>query len=202
VPAFVVYFLSSVGFAVVIRFGMKQADTRPRAQHLNLDLLSLPEREQAHDADMVLRFTKGSVPFALFFLILWLALGLTFFTGEAALGNQAAVLFGLPGGGALAVGWRNFEKVAITKRCAGCDRKMTKLGEGSGVVMVLMEERTSGVGTAEECWECGRVYCDGCWPGRSRNSCDCGRGRDAVRSIRGVIYRGSLRLVKVRYLDE
>jgi hypothetical protein len=181
---------------------MKQADTRPTAQHLDLHLLSHPKQEQAHDADMVRLFTKGSVPFALFFLALWLAPGLTFFTGDAALGNQPAVLFGLPGGFALAVGWCNFEKLATTKRCAGCGRKMIKLGEGSGCVMVLMEERASGVGTAEECWECGRIYCDGCWPGRSRNSCDCGRGHDAVRSIRGVIYRGSLRLVKVRYLDE
>jgi len=88
------------------------------------------------------------------------------------------------------------------QRCQTCSRQMQLLEfSGKGGVMLAREEFTSGIGGAEQCWECGRVYCDQCYPARPRNTCVCGRGRDAVRHIGGTVYRGSLRLVKVRYLD-
>jgi hypothetical protein len=84
--------------------------------------------------------------------------------------------------------------------CEVCNRQMQKLGTGAGYVMITPEDTMIGVGTAEECIECNRVYCDNCYQSRPPNSCVCGRGRDSVRRIGGVIYKGSLRLIKVRYL--
>ncbi len=87
--------------------------------------------------------------------------------------------------------------------CAGgCGRHIQVLASGrAGGVMVSRDEMTSGVGAAELCRECGRVFCDMCYPNRPRNTCPCGRGRDKVYHERGAIHRGSMRLVKVQYLD-
>jgi len=89
------------------------------------------------------------------------------------------------------------------KKCETCSRRMQTLESGAMRcgIMLTREELFSGIGGAEQCWECGRAYCDHCYPARPRNSCVCGQGRDAVRDIGGTVYRGSLRLVKVRYLD-
>lgn len=85
--------------------------------------------------------------------------------------------------------------------CETCDRQMEVVdATGRGGVTLTRQEMAAGIGGAEQCWECGRVYCDKCYPSRPMNTCVCGRGRDAVRHIDGVTYRGSLRLAKVRYL--
>ncbi len=84
--------------------------------------------------------------------------------------------------------------------CETCSRRMTVLdNSGRGGVALSLEEMASGIGHAEQCWECDRLYCSACYPSRQPNTCVCGRGRDAVRRIGSVINRGSLRLVKVRY---
>jgi len=80
------------------------------------------------------------------------------------------------------------------------DRSGSNGPVGFGVV-TTRGEMAKGFGTAEQCWECHRVYCDQCYPSRNRNSCVCCRGRDAVRRIGGATFRGSMRLVKVRYRD-
>ena len=88
------------------------------------------------------------------------------------------------------------------QQCETCSRRMQVLEfSGKGGVMLAREEFTAGIGGAEQCWECGRVYCDHCYPARPPNTCFCGQGGDAVRHIDGTVYRGSLRLVKVRYLE-
>lgn len=88
-------------------------------------------------------------------------------------------------------------------RCETCPQEMQVLGDaGLGGVTLSRDQIASGSGVAEQCWECGRVYCDQCYPARPRNTCVCGRGRDAVRHIGDTVYRGSLRLVEVRYLTE
>ncbi len=88
--------------------------------------------------------------------------------------------------------------------CAGCSRSLVVLPSqgpsGLGGVMLDRQQLNAGYGAAEQCWECSRVYCDECYPARPRNSCDCGRGRQRIRSVRGTVYRGSLRLVKVQYV--
>lgn len=86
-------------------------------------------------------------------------------------------------------------------QCEVCHRPLAVIGNGGPMgVMMTREEATSGlVGAAEQCWECHRVYCENCYPNRPRNTCVCGRGRDAVRQVGGTTYRGSLHLVKVRY---
>lgn len=87
-----------------------------------------------------------------------------------------------------------------SKQCAICGRRMQQVEAGKGFVMVIAEEKIIGMGTAEECWECGRLYCDRCYPSRPRNTCICGKGRDAIRNVDGIVFQGSLRLIKVRYL--
>jgi hypothetical protein len=126
---------------------------------------------------------KGTIPLALIFWVLWLLPVLIFFTCDFPMGKGAVVLFGLPGGSALAVTWYNLQKVASMKRCEVCGRKMLKLEEGKGCVMISMVDKIGGIGTTEQCWECGRVYCDNCWPLRDRNSCVCGLGRDKIRRL-------------------
>ena len=88
-------------------------------------------------------------------------------------------------------------------QCAGedCDRWMQKLGTGQGHVMLTPEEVLRGVGTAEQCVECGRMYCDRCYPSRPPNTCVCGRGRHRVEYAGSVRYTGSMRLIKVRYVS-
>lgn len=89
------------------------------------------------------------------------------------------------------------------KRCETCSRRMQVIGftGGAGGVVLSREELIGGdIGTAEQCLECERVYCDSCYPNRPRNTCVCGRGRQAVHQVGGYTYFGSLRLVKVRYV--
>jgi hypothetical protein len=86
--------------------------------------------------------------------------------------------------------------------CETCSHQMQVLGfSGGGSVMLSAEDLAAGIGQAEQCWECGKVYCSECYPSRPRNTCVCGRGRDAVRHVGGTVYRGSMRLVKVRYIS-
>ena len=80
--------------------------------------------------------------------------------------------------------------------------EVPKTGGVRGGVFLTREEMMAGnVGAAEECKECGRRYCDRCYPARPKNSCVCGKGRTSVEEVDGVIYTGSIRLVKVQYTD-
>ena len=91
---------------------------------------------------------------------------------------------------------------STVERCEACLRAMrVVVFSGKGSVMFSREELAMGIGGAEQCWECGRLYCDRCYPARERNTCVCGRGRDTIRDIGGTVYRGSLRLVKVEYME-
>lgn len=83
---------------------------------------------------------------------------------------------------------------------------MIKLGEpkGGGVLLTggeIQQMMAGNVGAAEECKECGRRYCDRCYPSRPKNTCVCGKGRTSVEILNGVTYTGSMRLVKVQYTD-
>lgn len=84
--------------------------------------------------------------------------------------------------------------------CEICNRPMQKLGEGRGVVSIHRDEKVIGIGVAEQCWECYRVYCDRCYPSRPQNSCICDKGKNSIRDIEGVTFIGSLKLIKVQYL--
>lgn len=82
--------------------------------------------------------------------------------------------------------------------CASCGRRMLKLAMATGPLMLDATELRAGVGPAEECVECGRAWCGGCYPKRPRG-CPCGIGQYAVRRGEGVVHHGSLRLIKVHY---
>lgn len=99
------------------------------------------------------------------------------------------------------IGFFQSEPEVLT--CETCSHQMQVLGfSGGGNVMLSAEDLAAGIGQAEQCWECGRLYCSECYPSRPPNTCVCGRGRDAVHHIGcTVVYRGSLRLVKVRYIS-
>jgi hypothetical protein len=84
-------------------------------------------------------------------------------------------------------------------QCAACGRELQITGmPQAGGVMMSRDEMWSGTGTAEQCRECGRIYCDPCYLRRGHR-CECGRGQDKVRYEFGARYRGSMRLVKVQY---
>ncbi len=85
-------------------------------------------------------------------------------------------------------------------RCESCTCLMQKVDIGKGFVKLSLQDVISGFGVAEECWECGRLYCLACFSSRPPNTCVCGKGRDRVRKMEGVTYEGSLRLIKVLYL--
>ena len=90
---------------------------------------------------------------------------------------------------------------ASHSQCEICGRRMEKIESGHGYVMVSVNEQMAGIGSAEECRECGRLYCDQCYPSRPSNSCVCGQGRNRIHTEGGTIFRGSVRLVKVRYVE-
>jgi hypothetical protein len=93
-----------------------------------------------------------------------------------------------------------FQTAPSTQKCETCSHQMQVLDSSNrGAVMLSREDLTSGIGQAEQCWECGRLYCADCYPSRPPNTCVCGQGRSGVRHIDGTVYHGSLRLVKVRY---
>lgn len=95
-----------------------------------------------------------------------------------------------------------FQSEPTAQTCETCSHEIQVLGfSGSGSVMLSAEDLASGIGQAEQCRECGRLYCAECYPSRPPNTCVCGRGRDSVRHIGGTVYRGSLQLVKVRYVS-
>lgn len=85
--------------------------------------------------------------------------------------------------------------------CEVCGRRMKKIESGHGYVMLSVDQATAGVGVAEECRECSRLYCDHCYPSRPPNTCVCEKGRDSIHTEGGTVFKGSLKLVKVRYLD-
>jgi hypothetical protein len=97
------------------------------------------------------------------------------------------------------MGWLSRLLGGSSTECAVCGRKLEKLGGGQGYVMLSVEQAKGGIGVAEECRECGRFYCDRCYPSRPANSCTCGKGRDQTHREGGTLFRGSLRLVKVQY---
>jgi len=78
---------------------------------------------------------------------------------------------------------------------------MEKIESGHGYVMLSVDQARSAIGSAEECRECGRLYCDRCYPSRPANNCVCGKGSDRIHTEGGTVFKGSLRLVKVRYFD-
>jgi hypothetical protein len=80
----------------------------------------------------------------------------------------------------------------------GCDMQVIGLGQMGGVFMDR-DEMIFGFGVAEQCRECGRLYCASCYPQRGHNRCQCGRGRNKVIREAGAVYHGSMRLIKVRY---
>ena len=95
-----------------------------------------------------------------------------------------------------------FQSEPAVQTCETCSHQMQVLDfSHRGSVMLSAEDLASGIGQAEQCWECGRLYCAECYPSRVPNTCVCGRGRDAIRHVGGTVYRGSLRLVKVRYIS-
>lgn len=95
-----------------------------------------------------------------------------------------------------------FQSESTVQTCETCSHQMQVFGfTGSGSVILSAEDLAAGIGEAEQCWECGRLYCRECYQSRPPNTCVCGRGRDAVRHVGGTVYRGSLRLVKVRYVS-
>jgi tetratricopeptide (TPR) repeat protein len=95
-----------------------------------------------------------------------------------------------------------FRNEPAVQTCETCSQQMEVFDfSGRGNVMLSAKDLASGIGQAEQCWECGRLYCAECYPSRTPNTCACGRGRDAVRHVGGTVYRGSLRLVKVRYIS-
>lgn len=85
--------------------------------------------------------------------------------------------------------------------CEVCGRKIEKLESGDGYIMLSINQAMASMGGAEECRECGRLYCDRCYPSRPPNTYVCGKGRDSIHTEGGTVFKGSLRLVKVRYLD-
>jgi len=94
-----------------------------------------------------------------------------------------------------------FRGERVAQQCETCPKQMQVLEfSGKGRVSLSPRDLASGIGQAEQCWECARLYCAECYPSRPQNTCVCGRGRDSVRHVGTIVYRGSLRLVKVRYL--
>lgn len=85
--------------------------------------------------------------------------------------------------------------------CAVCGQKMLKTGVAKGVAVISRQEMLSGVHGVEECRECGRVWCENCFPARPRFFCECGINQDVIRIENGVTYRGSISLVKAQYMD-
>jgi len=109
-----------------------------------------------------------------------------------------AALMALPAAGMAAAGSRSLA-VGALGWCEGCGCEMQLMGLGQlGGVFMGREEMFHGYGVAEQCRECGRLYCASCYPQRGR-ACVCGRGAAKVHRERGAVYRGSLRLIKVRY---
>lgn len=86
------------------------------------------------------------------------------------------------------------------EQCDQCGRSMTIVaGGGPGTLSLAAQEAAAGVGAAERCTACGRVWCADCYPSRPRNSCPCGQGRDKRYQAGGVVYTGPIRLIKVFY---
>ena len=88
-----------------------------------------------------------------------------------------------------------------SRRCETCDCTMRVCGglQNIGGVSLSNVDMMNGIGVAEQCFECQRVYCRHCYPARQRNTCVCGQGRDKTHHVRGGKIRGSLRLVRIQY---
>lgn len=88
------------------------------------------------------------------------------------------------------------------RNCEACGSTMEYIEQGRGGLTISRDEINAGYGAAEECQECGRIYCQKCYPSRQMNTCVCCKGRDSVKIENGVRYHGSIRLVKVFYLEK
>lgn len=130
------------------------------------------------------------------------AVAATYVAHAAALPEGTVVFLGLIAAGFCLRALMGGGPPAPTPCAGGCGRhiRVLELGRAGGVT-INKPEMDSGVGAAELCRECGRVFCDMCYPNRPRNTCPCGRGRDKVYHERGAIHCGSMQLVKVQYLD-
>ena len=131
-----------------------------------------------------------------------IAVATTYVAHVEGLPVSVVVVLGLIGAG---LGLRAISGAAQqgpTLCAGGCGRHIQVLAFGrSGGVMIGRDEMDSGIGAAELCRECGRVFCDICYPQRPRNNCPCGLGRNKVYHEQGATHHGSMHLVKVQYPD-
>jgi hypothetical protein len=135
-------------------------------------------------------------------LLATVAVAATYVAHVEALPEGAVVILGFIAAGLCLRALMGGGPPTPTLCAGGCGRhiRVMELGRAGGV-MINKAQMDGGVGAAELCRECGRVFCDMCYPQRPRNMCPCGRGRDKVYHERGAIHRGSMHLVKVQYLD-
>lgn len=63
------------------------------------------------------------------------------------------------------------------RKCEICHTVMEKVQTGKGHIMLLPEEILSGYGPAEECQNCGAMYCDRCYPSRPNICSKCSMKR-------------------------
>jgi hypothetical protein len=135
-------------------------------------------------------------------LLAIIAVAATYVAHEQSLPKGAVVFLGLIAVGLCLRALSGAGQPRPTLCAGGCGRRIQVLAYGrAGGVMMGRDEMMSGIGAAELCRECGRIFCDACYPQRPRNTCPCGRGRDKVYHERGAIHRGSMQLVKVQYPD-
>lgn len=109
-----------------------------------------------------------------------------------------AGVFGMLGGVIRSIGAGSLA-VGAFGWCAGCGSEMQILGLGQlGGVFMDRDEMLFGVGVAQYCCHCGRLYCMSCYPSRG-GSCDCDRGRRPTDFDSDIVLRRSLDLIKVQY---
>lgn len=130
------------------------------------------------------------------------AIAATYVAHVEGLPKGAVVLLGLIAGGLYLQALVGGGASAPTLCAGGCGRHIRVIEFGrAGGVMINKAEIDSGMGAAELCRQCGRVFCNICYPQRPRNSCPCGLGRQKVYHERGATHYGSMQLVKVQYFD-
>jgi len=103
-------------------------------------------------------------------LVAVIALGAMYLAHVMGLPEGAVVFLGLIAIGLFLRVLSAAESAKPTLCAGGCGRHIQVLAYGrAGGVMISREEMASGVGAAELCRECGRVFCDICYPQRPRN---------------------------------